>query len=144
MTDRSKDINLYNSPMKYTEKLAVKKLIKMSTKEFAKYAADVIASHKPKRGVGLGWKFPYNLNCKLDEKLADCNKLFTWTAFINNAGNLVHCVNAEDPDMIIRVKFRYSIKHLSVKKKSIAIWYRVGHQIDIGPCPQYTPRIFKK
>lgn len=142
MTDKPKDINLYNSPMKYTEKLAVKKLIKMSIKEFVKYAEDVIQPHTKKRSsVGLGFKFPYNLNGKLAEKIADCHPVYKWTAFLNNAGNLCHVVNAEDPDMIIRVKFHYSIKHLSRMKQMISIWHRVGHQIDVGACPKYTSRI---
>lgn len=127
--------------IKYVEKLSSKQLVKLSIKEFTRYATEVIKPHLKKRGVGLGFKFPYNLNCKLDEKIADCHPLYTWTAFINNAGNLCHIVNAEDPDMIIRIKFRYSIKHLSKLKKMIVIWVRVGNRIDIGPCPKYTSRV---
>jgi len=120
----------------YTEKLSWKQLQKMNIKSFTKYAHDRIKQHLPRRNVGLALKFPYQLNCSPNEKFHDCHALFNFTAFLNNAGNLCHIVSAEDFDLIIRIKFRNSIKHLSRKKQLIAIWMRVHRMIDVGLCPK--------
>ena len=59
-------------------------------------------------------KYPCDLRASLRMKQEECYP-GTWTAFINNAGTLVHMLYDGD-DMLIRLPFKHSMKHLSLPK----------------------------
>lgn len=116
--------------------ISPKKLKAMTIKEFHKFAESVIDTGVSTRIPGIALKFPYALNCANSEKVADCNKHLTYTAFLNNSGRLCHIICGDDPDLMIRIRFSYSIKHLSKRRQKIAIWHRVHNRINVGECPK--------
>lgn len=120
----------------YLEKLPVAILKRMTLAQFTKYAEDVIQPSVNKRISGLALRFPYPLNTSSRNKQHDCSKVLAYTAFLNNSGTICHIVSADDPDFLFRIRFRSSIKHLSLKKQRIAVWMRAHHYVDVGACPK--------
>lgn len=118
------------------DKLTVKVLKAMTIAEFTQYAKEVIEPKFKNRSEGFGFRFPYALNCRMEEKMTDCSKQLRYTAFLNNSGRLCHIVSPDDSDFILRMRFHRSIKSYSEKKQRIAIWMKAHKWIDIGECPK--------
>ena len=58
----------------------------------------------PKREATMVVKFPCDLRASIAMKVQEASRLSTWTAFVNNAGTLVHIVNQEEEILV-----RYSL-----------------------------------
>jgi len=57
-------------------------------------------------------KFPCDLRASIQMKMADAEPGM-WTAFVNNAGWLVHVVHSDD-NLLIRLPLNTNVKHLTL------------------------------
>ena len=119
-----------------TTRISAKQLKTMTAKEFKNFAEAVIDVKATVRTSGFALRFPYALNCRQADKADDCSSKFTYTVFLNNSGRLCDVVYGEDPDVMITLRFSYSIKHLSKRRQKIAIWHRLHNIINVGECPK--------
>lgn len=114
-----------------TIKLTSRELSNLPKTDFKKYVEEVLASKLTAKINKLSLRFPYALNCKFEEKVADQHKVYRYTVFINNAGTIAHILDANCEDALIRIRLNPSIKHLNKKRQMMVIYHRVKHIIDI-------------
>lgn len=106
--------------------------IKNMTKEqFTEFAETVIAPEKNLHLIpGLVVRFPTDLRSSMDEKISNASHKYMWTTYVNNAGTLAHVVCPES-DILVRLVFRYPVKHLSPKRMKEAVMIRVKRFIVV-------------
>ena len=112
-------------------KISTKALMNMSIEDFTKYAEMVIQQIPKSNKTGISVKFPYTLNCSIKDKVIDCDRNTKYTAFINKTGLLCHVISPDDPDFLIRIRFRKSLKLLPKSKQLTLIEARVRDKIKI-------------
>ena len=102
----------------------------MTHKEFIKFAMDILSEEAclTPRMLGLKIVFPYDLRASLDMKCFDAGKKCRWAAFMNNAGTLCHVVSPEG-GILVRLRFKYPVKHLSTLRMEDLIRVRLNNYI---------------
>ena len=111
--------------------ISMKDLMAMSIEEFTRYTEMVIQQTPKSNKTGISVRFPYALNCSIKDKIVDSNRDTKYTAFVNKTGLLCHIISPDDPDFLIRIRFRKSLKLLSKKKQLALIEARIKNKIKI-------------
>lgn len=67
-----------------------RELANLSLNDFVLYAENVLRPKLTEKPNRISVRFPYALNCKFEEKLADRDRRCKYTVFVNNAGTIAH------------------------------------------------------
>lgn len=98
-------------PLKSKRKRGPIKLHKPETDKFADLIGYAETVHPP-QDLKLIVKFPCDLRASIKMKMEDAEPGM-WTAFVNNAGWLVHVVYHDD-NLLIRLPLNTNVKHLTL------------------------------
>lgn len=110
-----------------------RELSNLSKEDFIKYTEIILKPTMKSRIRKLSIRFPYQLNCPHDDKLADRDKKYMYTLFINKLGTIGHLLSSESDDMLIRIRFKPSIRFLTNKRQLYIAWKKVSRLVDIEP-----------
>lgn len=102
----------------------------MTVFQFKEYLAGQLPADKLDVRHGLSVIFPYDLRGGMKGKLSECDTTKRWTAFVNNNGTLCHVIG-KGAEIIIRIKFKSRIDHLSVEKMFIVIMSRIDQWVQM-------------
>lgn len=111
-------------------RLRVKNAADLPMPEFLEFAKEVLAPQLKEKPIGIMLKFPYSLRASLRMKQEDASPKARWTAFMNNAGTLCHVIHPE-AELLLRIQFKYPIKHLNSWQMLQAVEARAGDFIKI-------------
>lgn len=103
---------------------------KMSSSEFLAFAQNIIKPQENPAKQGLHVAFPYDLRASMEMKSFDASERHRWTAFVNNAGTLVHTVCPE-AGILVRTKFTYPINGLGTGRMRQVVLSRIGDWVKI-------------
>ena len=79
---------------------------------------------------GISVRFPVDLRISWAVKINGASKQVSWTAYINNSGTLCHLVQP-NIEVLVRIKFKDSVKTYSNRYISEVIKQRLSHYINI-------------
>jgi len=98
--------------------------------EFSPRIMNLIQQMHQPRMSGMAFRYPYRLDIKQRQKLADCSPDVKWTAFINEVGNVV---NLMCPEFLvtIQLKFTKPLYNLQEREMFEAILERVVRCVKI-------------
>lgn len=116
-----------------SKRMTAREIANLPLRDFTQYVDEFLKPKKSEKINKIAIKFPYALNCKFDEKLADRHRVYKYTVFINNAGTIAHVLTSDSDELIVRLKLSPSVKHLSIKRQKYIIWNKIKHIFDISP-----------
>lgn len=111
--------------------ITARDLSRLSSRDFKQYVAEFLKPKLKEKVNKISLVYPYALNCKIEEKIEDQHKVYRYTVFLNNMGTIAHVLDAENPDAIIRVTFKPSLKFLSKKRQLMIIYHKVKNIINV-------------
>jgi len=107
-----------------------KNLSLLTDQEFERFTLEVTAPSRSPGKPGLYLNFPFDLRSSFDEKVNTAAAGTTWTAFVNNAGTLVH-VLCPEADILVRLVFRYPLASLNSQRMKQVIIARLERWVKL-------------
>lgn len=77
-------------------------------KQMRQFATEILP--RPKGSIPVAVKIPCDLRASVDMKRQECSPYAAWTAFVNNAGNLIHIMHRKQ-GAYVRWKLEYHVKN---------------------------------